>query len=247
MKDLFISNERKVSTVPGTGIQYIPGHIEPFVDLIIKNYLPEEKNLILDLGGGGLRFAIPVAMSGKKITVVDLDPSGIDLELICRRISEIGEFKLPDINLLRENIQMEMCNCFDYLEKASLSFSMITAFRLIHFFNEQEIVRFFQLVSKRIISGGRVFISAFSMYNSDDNKLNEIYLNSEAVGNNNFCRKFFPNDSALALQNSQNLSGFFHVFTSEYLKEFGQKVNLKMELGNLESTRIVKGYIFIKE
>jgi 2-polyprenyl-3-methyl-5-hydroxy-6-metoxy-1,4-benzoquinol methylase len=247
MKGLFISNERKISNILGTGIQYIPGHIEPFVDLVINNYLPGEKSHILDLGGGGLRFAFPAALLNRKVTVVDLDPSGIDLEVISRKINEVGRFGFYDKNILKENIHVEICNCFDYLEKSRNSFLLITAFRLIHFFTEEEVIHFFQLVSQKLKKKGRLIVSAFSMFNSDDNSLNEIYLNSEPVRNNNLYRKFFKNESALAIKNGQNLGDYFHVFTYDYLKEIGERVNLKLEMGNLASTRVVRGYVFIRE
>ena len=75
---MFIAKHRRFSQQPGCGVQYIPGHIEPFVDLVLKEFLPPEGDL-LDLGGGGLRFALPVALGGRAITVVDLDGGGLDV------------------------------------------------------------------------------------------------------------------------------------------------------------------------
>lgn len=247
MRELFISNERKKSMIRGTGIQYIPGHIEPFVDLILNNYLPEEKDHILDLGGGGLRFAIPVAALKRKITVVDLDSTGTEYDLIIQRIKEIGHVETPDVKLIRSFIHIENCNCFDYLERTTLRFSLITAFRLIHFFNEEEVVRFFKLVSRRLVTNGILAVSAFSANNTDDNSINDIYLNSEPVKNSHLYRKFLDNSIALEIRKSQNLGKYFHVFTGEYLKDMGEKVKLKIVKSELISTRIVKGYVFIKE
>jgi len=105
MEDLFISNERKTSKVKGTGIQYIPGYIDPFVDFVIEKWLPVEKNSILDLGGGGFRFAISAAILNKNIIVVDLDPSGLDLELIYRRVNENGQIEIPVYDFLKEKIR----------------------------------------------------------------------------------------------------------------------------------------------
>jgi len=50
---VFISEHCRRSPKSGHGAQYLPGHVEPFVDLIIDEYLPETGEL-LDLGGAGM-------------------------------------------------------------------------------------------------------------------------------------------------------------------------------------------------
>jgi cyclopropane fatty-acyl-phospholipid synthase-like methyltransferase len=247
MRDLFISKERKPSKIAGTGIQYIPGHIEPFVDLVIKNYLPPEREEILDLGGGGFVFAIPVAALNRNITVVDMDPSGLDLKLIYQRIGENGHPIIPDYNFLREKIQIEIRNIFDYLRAAKSFYPLITAFRLIHFFDEQEVDLFFHLVSERLNYHGKLILSAFTKYIEDDKVYNEIYLNSEPVKNNDFYRRFSDSNVAADIQKVQNLGSCFHVFSEDYIKGIAEKANLKLIFANLPSTRIVRGYIFEKQ
>jgi hypothetical protein len=244
--DTFISAERKVSKIKGTGIQYLPGHVEPLADLIIKEYLPSDAGLILDLGGGGLRFAIPVALQNRKITVVDTDSSGTDLDLIYNKLKKNKKVNLPDINLLRLNINIENEDIFGFLENSKAKYSLITAFRLIHFFNEKETDRFFRLVSFRIKKTGTLVISGFSRFEEDDSTYNEIYCNSEPVSGNYYYRKFLNNISALKIRQEQNLSLYFQIFSEEYLNEIIKKHNFKMIVGGLPSTRIVRGYIFTK-
>ena len=246
MEDLFISKERKVSAINGTGVQYIPGHFEPLVDLIIDKYLPKNRGGILDLGGGGLRFAIPVASLNKKITVVDLDRSSLNIELIFSRMRINGLTDYSDLGVLKNNILPVVDDVFHFLETAKTSFSLITAFRLIHFFNEKETDSFFRLVSRRLKKGGIIVISAFTQYDNDNATCNEIFINSEPVSENLFYRKFSGNCITEKIRGEQNLSPLVHLFSEDYLKSYLKKYNLKMVSGSLPSTRIVRGYIFIK-
>lgn len=85
MDSSYISSERRISCVKGTGVQYIPGHEETFVDYILESFLPNMGE-ILDLAGGGLRFAIPVALKGRRIIVVDKDEGSLNIEGIVARV-----------------------------------------------------------------------------------------------------------------------------------------------------------------
>ena len=144
---MFISKERKIAGIKGLGIQYIPGHVEPFIDLIIKDHMPDKGGIILDLGGGGLRFAIPVALTNRKITVVDLDPSGLDIDIIYSKVLANDKEQIPDAEILKKNISVEIISVFDYLKSSKQTYSLITSFRLIHFLSEIEVEFFFTLIS----------------------------------------------------------------------------------------------------
>jgi len=246
MESIFISRERKLSGIKDTGIQYIPGHLETFVDLIIEKYLPNPEGPVLDLGGGGLRFAIPMASLDKKITVVDLDESSVNIDFIFSRMIENGFSKHIDINILKKNILPIVDDIFQFLEKTRIRYYLITAFRLIHFFNENEVDRFFGVISKRLKKECLLVISAFSKFSERDSEYNEIFTNSEPIDGNVFYRKFFENETAKNIQKQQNLGPFVHLFSEEYLVEYGKRYNFKLIAGNLPSTRIVRGYIFSK-
>ncbi len=186
MESIFISRERKLSGIKDTGIQYIPGHLETFVDLIIEKYLPNPEGPVLDLGGGGLRFAIPMASLDKKITVVDLDESSVNIDFIFSRMIENGFSKHIDINILKKNILPIVDDIFQFLEKTRIRYYLITAFRLIHFFNENEVDRFFGVISKRLKKECLLVISAFSKFSERDSEYNEIFTNSEPIDGNVF-------------------------------------------------------------
>ena len=246
MSDLFISPERKISRIKNTGIQYIPGHTEPLVDLIINNYLPDDNGNILDLGGGGLRFAIPVASLHKKITVVDMDVSSVDIDLVFSRMKKNGLSDYNDISILEKKILIIVDDIFHFLSKTHKNYSLITALRLIHFFNEEETDHFFMLISKRLKKNGKLIISAFSKYNDDNLTNNEIFTYSKPFNRNIYYRKFNKNITTKKIQKEQNLGPLVHLFSDNYIKKYSMKYDLKLLKTNLPSTRIVRGYIFTK-
>jgi hypothetical protein len=243
---LFIAKERKVTTVDGTGIQYIPGHIEPLVDMVIENNLPVSGQ-ILDLGGGGLRFAIPVAEKNKKITVVDLDSSGLDINIIYNKMIENNIEDLPDLELITQNIIIKVDNVFNFLKNTNTIFSLITSFRLIHFFSEKDVVELFKLISKKISDHSKLIISAITPFNEDNITYNDIYLNSKPVSKNIYYRKFMTNELANKIQTEQNLGDYIHLFTADYIESYANKFNFKLIESNLPSTKIVRGFIFSNE
>jgi hypothetical protein len=246
MDKLFISKERKVSAVPGTGVQYIPGHVEPLVDLIVNDFLPFSGG-ILDLGGGGMRFAIPVALADKKITIVDLDRTGLDIDLIHEKMKGNNMEEVPDIFLLKKNIIIINEDIFNFLFYTTYTYALITAFRIIHFFSESEIKKFFNLVSSKIAPGGKIVISALTQYDEDNKKFNEVYVNSRPVSpENKYYREFTDSDAANRIQQEQNLSKRIHLVSCEYLEKLLEPTMLKIAYYDIPSTKIVKGYILEK-
>ena len=244
MNDFFISPERKLSGTKNKGIQYIPGHTEPLVDLIVNEYLPDNNEPILDLGGGGLRFAIPVASLNKRITVVDLDESSVNIDQIFSRMRENELTDYNDLNILKKNIEIIVDDVFHFLETTDENYSLITAFRLIHFFNEKEIDKFFGFISDRLRNNGRIIVSGFVQNDSDNITKNEIFNNSRPVGDNLYYRLFNKSNLADKIQKEQNLSPMVHLFSEDYLMEYCNKYKLKLVASNLPSTRIVRGFIF---
>jgi hypothetical protein len=227
MKNLFISKERKVSTLSGTGIQYITGHVEPLIDLVINNYLPESGN-ILDLAGGGLRFGIPVAMSKRKITVVDLDPSGVNIPVIFSKLKKNKYSDLPDLKTLKKYIKVKIDDVIHYLNNSNEKYSLITSFRLIHFFKEDNVSEFFRLISNQLSDDGLLIISAITPFIEDNKTPNELFINSSPVFNNIYYRKFIDSSLSRKIRNEQNLGEFIHFFTKDYLASYLNRYDLEI-------------------
>lgn len=243
---MYISPERKISTVPGAGVQYIPWHDEPFVDFVVENFLPPA-GPILDLGGGGLRFAIPVALKGKAVTVVDLDEAGLDIENIVKRANEFGKVYvkvdevLPYVTVIKDNI-------FAFLEQNNEKYQLITAFRLIHFFSPTELDTFFSLISSSLGHEGVVAFSGVAPYNVNDKEtLNELFINSAAVDPGNpFYRRFSDSPEAAAIRKNQNLAEYLHLIDEEFVQALAHKHNFTVVAADVSSTKIVAGYVVKK-
>lgn len=240
---MFISKERKKSSVPGTGIQYIPGHIEKFVDLIIDTYLPSEGKIV-DLGGGGLRFAIPVVLNHRMISVVDLDKEGLEIATIKQRIEKNNNIMLNN-KIFEEYILLFNQDVFHFLNEIQETFQLVTAFRLLHFFSPEKIYQFFELVTKKIEKDGLLIFSGITFHNLPFcNECNEIFINSVPVESSNiYYRHFTKNSYSKKVKDEQNLPDRIHLFDNKLVTKLAKKFNYEILLSGFPSTRIVAGYI----
>jgi SAM-dependent methyltransferase len=243
---MYISPERKVSTIPGTGVQYIPWHDEHFVDFVVEKYLPETGR-ILDLGGGGLRFAIPAALKGKSVLVIDLDEAGLDIENIVRRSNEFGKAHIKIIDVINY-ITVKVDNILSFLEHDNGTYKLITAFRLIHFFPPPVLESFFSLISLRLDHNGIFAFSGVTPYNvQDKNSLNEIFLNTTACDQDNILyREFNDTAEAAEIRKKQNLSPCIHLIDEEFIQSVAEKYRFSLVAADVPSTKIVAGYILLK-
>jgi 2-polyprenyl-3-methyl-5-hydroxy-6-metoxy-1,4-benzoquinol methylase len=242
---MYISDERRKSVVPDMGIQYIPGHEEHFVDYVIAGFLPEDG--ILELGGGGLRFAIPVAEKGKKITVVDLDPGSLDIDSIVEQVNNNSKVFI-NTSLVKNLIKPIVAEAMSYLQCSTDKFNLITAFRFIHFLKSVDIETLFATAYTKLNPAGLLIISAITPYILFDlNSRNEIYNNSECVSNNfTLYRQFHDSVAAQKIMLDQNLSRQIHMIDEQYIDYLAQRYDFQVVEKNLVSTRIVGGYILEK-
>lgn len=243
---MYISPERKVSTVPGTGVQYIPWHDENFIDYVVENFLPRAGE-ILDLGGGGFRFAIPVALREKSVIVVDLDEAGLDIENIVKRSNEFGKFHIKFEEVVNF-ITIKRDDIFSFLEHNGRFYQLITAFRLIHFFSPALLEKFFSLVTSRLEQNGIFAFSGVTPYNVNDKEnFNEIFLNSSAFDKSNpLYRKFNDSSEANAIRDKQNLAEFIHLIDEQFIDYLVHKYNFSIIASEIASTKIVVGYVLKK-
>lgn len=245
-KEMYISKERKISSIKDTGIQYIYGHDDNFTDLVIKKYIPFKGN-ILDLGGGGLMFAIAIALREKSINVVDLDQDALDLITIVDRINKNGKF-LIDINKIRPKIKVISDDIFNYLNQASKMYGLISAFRVIHFLDRDRIDKLFSFVSNRLNRHGIFAVSALTIYNHhNQNGLNEFYLNSSQVhAGDVLYRKFQNKEEFKHIRNAQNLPEYLHFIDANFIHSKAAAYGFEVIEHDIPSTRVTCGYILKK-
>jgi|WetSurMetagenome_2_1015567.scaffolds.fasta_scaffold400852_1 SAM-dependent methyltransferase len=240
---MYVTKERKCSSIKGTGIQYIPGHDEKFIDFVIEKYLPEAGNIV-DLGGGGLRFAIPVSLTGKKITVVDMDRDALDLTGIVKRINANGKLFI-DCEKIRNLIEIHVQDIFRFLRMTRETYDLISAFRVLHFLTPEQMNELFSLVSRRLNPGGLLAISAITLFDRSKSKdYNEFFLNSSAADPDNFLyRKFHDHAEANHIREEQNLSPCLHFIDRPFVESMAERYGFDLVEWDVPSTRVVSGYV----
>jgi SAM-dependent methyltransferase len=247
MKLNLISDERAFTSVQGTGVQYLPGHIEDFVDLIIKKYIPQGGN-ILELGGGGLRFAIP-ACEKAIVKVVDLDPAGLEICNVMEKVKSNGKWTY-DENSTISHLSTEVSDALVFLRTTNEKYDLIVAFRLLHFLTPEQIDEFF-LHTKRCLKPSGIFVfSGFSFYELPlQRRHNTLFENSAPAENakNIYFRKFQMGEEITKLRAQQNIGYFAHFFDNNHVAFLARKHNFRVLLSGFPSTGIVEGYILSAE
>lgn len=237
----FISEERAFSSVKGVGVQYIPGHKEEFVDLILTTYLPSDGE-ILELGGGGLRFALPVAET-RSITVVDLDKESLNIIEISRKVEKNNK-KATDLDAAMRRIKPVVSDALTYLSGSNECYSLIASFRLLHFFSTEELESFFELSRRKLKENGLLVFSGFGFYELPiKDRFNLLYINSVPVLESQYLRNIEDSEKGLLLRKEQNLGKRIHCFDLKLVSYFAQKYGFDIVLAGFPSTKIVEGYI----
>ncbi len=240
---MFVAPERKTSTVKGTGVQYIPGHVDPFVDHVLSAYL-NVSDRMLDLGGGGLRFAIPAAIAGKSLTVIDLDSSAMNVDLIVDRVNKVGKLNL-DSQAIKPLITTIECDVISYLKKAAI-YDLITSFRFVHFLDLNQLTQFFKYTSRCLELGGRLAISGLALSKDSESK-NAIYELTEPVYEDDLMyRKWNEGDQARRVQKEQNLGPFVHFLNEDYVNRLAGNFGYQLIECDIYSTNVVRGYVLEK-
>jgi 2-polyprenyl-3-methyl-5-hydroxy-6-metoxy-1,4-benzoquinol methylase len=240
---MFIAPHRKACALKGQGIQYIPGHTDSFVDHVVNNYVMSTSN-VLDLGGGGFRFAVPAARIAKSVDVVDNDETSLDIESI------INHARKNDNNFdMNNSFSNIKCHCSDllyFLSRLHKKYDLITSFRVIHFFSESEINTFISSIKNNLTENGILALSFITPFDNGgcSGKYNEVYLETESLDNKtNTFRKFRNTGAALGIMQCQNLAEQIAVIDPEYFKELCQNFNFECIEGPIQSTRVVEGFI----
>ncbi len=237
----FITKERALSDHKGGGVQYLPGHVEPFIDHVLEDFLSKGRfKSALDLGGGGLRFALPASKYLSRITVVDMDPDSMDVNRIIARMKEVGN---DAEGFHKEVIEPVAGSILDYVEKDELDFDMVLLSRVIHFLPPDDLERLVKSLGK-LPADSHVFVSAIVKTDKQTGRPNEFYRNTAPKVGDNF-RRFADSDEAIDLRKSQNLPNCLHIFTKDYLQRlFGTQFSLVAE--PIWATRTVQGFAFRK-
>lgn len=242
---MFIAPHRKKCSMSGYGIQYIPGHSDSFTDFVIDKYVGSTSK-ILDLGGGGFRFAIPAGQYAESVDVVDNDALSLNVDLI---INHANQNNSESINAEAiNNIHCYHADIFEFLTKSESKYDLITSFRVIHFLSETEIELLFSLVNRHLADDGYFILSFITPYINADysGQYNEIFLETDQIGSSPIERKFKKSAAAGQIMQDQNLSTTITVIDNYYLAQLCRRFNFRCHEGPIQSTRIVEGFVLVK-
>lgn len=246
--DRFISPQRRISQLPGGGVQYIPGHTEFFVDAVVDLVRRDQSmNTILEIGGGGLRFASAVAVisSVTDITVVEPDYASLD-PIRALRDSTNSEAILQQ---MKHKCAFHVVSekRFFHLLKADVYYDMVASFRVFHFLDEESWERVIDAVRAHLRPGGLFVFSGLSPMDQDTGAESLLYQGSQAIGDDPDYRKLNTASSkverAVSIQNLPSMMRFFPVDTT--VRRL-QTAGFNLVDGPFRSTRIVHGFIFQK-
>lgn len=241
-----VSAQRKISNIEGTGIQYLPGHEEPFADEVLRHLTTLGDGLnLLELGGGGLRFISAAANLNvvANIAVVDTDYHALDYE-------KIGKIAAENLVQIRTKCSFHVIDVrlfWDMLSPTPL-FEAIVAFRLFHFFDPASFDKSIGDASKRLKSGGILAISGIASVDYNvPGKQNQLYIHSAPIDGNKYYRKLDKNvDAVIKAMREQNLQEDILFFEEDLIDAIAKKYGLTKVSGPIKATRIVSGYILKK-
>jgi SAM-dependent methyltransferase len=236
----FISPERRQSGVEGTGIQYVPGHEEPFVDHIVAQYLPATGRIV-ELGGAGFRFALAAALAGRKVTVVDRDGPGLDLPTIVERVNANGKLSL-DLAELAPLIDAREDDALAFLERERGPYDLVCAFRLIMYFAPPQALQLFRLAGAALAPGGVFALSGMTPWAADGTG-NEFHAQSDPIGADPLYRRFRDTDEARRLRRDQNQPRDVYFLDEVRIRELAAAAGLDVVETGLPSTRIMRGHV----
>ena len=233
---MFITPARRQSGVPGTGIQYVPGHEEPFVDHVVARYLPE-RGRILELGGAGYRFALAAALAGRTVTVVDRDEAGLDLPEIVGRVNANGKLTLS-LAALAPLIDPRVDDALGFVRREQGPYALVCAFRLIMYFTPADAARLFRSVGDALAPGGVFAVSGMTPAGDS-----EFYALTEPIGTDPLYRRFPDTEAARRLRAEQNQPERVYFVDSARIRELAEAGGMEVVETGLPSTRIMRGHV----
>lgn len=251
MSDFILTDkQRKRSNMKGTGIQYLPGHTDEFVDFC-ANIIRESKNdkmRILEIGGGGLRFVASILECDKikRIYIVDPDYYALDH----RKIFDLAKLDSNYSRLFKRKCSLFICNITEFLQLIStrMRFDYIISFRVFHFFSLRNFESIATKISNLLRNDGELFISGLSWRDNNlENEENILYANSVPIGGNKNYRKLDVTlPDVVEEKKRQNLRNRMLFFDCDFLDSIFKKNNLRRVGNEYVSSRVVNGYIYRK-
>ncbi len=246
-----ISENKRLTKVKGTGVQFLPGYPEKFLDRVrsfIRNV--DKKINILEIGGGGLIYLLSLIDESNigKYIVIEPDITSTNYYDIIKHYNlnedliRCSENKSVIINTSAETFFRDFT--------LNLNIDVILCFRVAHFFTPYQFNEFITACHRTLKKGGFLIISAIGKTDYEErfgSSTNEFYINSDPIDGAIYYRSFSNNETGRKIIEDQNLKTNMLFFEKEYVENIFNRTGFKIAEGPIEATRIVDAYILRKE
>lgn len=246
-----ISENKRISRVRGTGVQFLPGYPDKFIEKVKSSlHNIKDKINVIEIGGGGLIYLLSLIDEPaiEKYILVEPDTTSTNYYNIIKHydlnedLIRYTESKGVIINTSAET----------FFRDFNLNFNVnfILCFRVAHFFTPDQFKAFLTDCHKVIKIGGFLIISAVGKTDYEErfgSSTNELYLNSDPINGATYYRSFENKETGLRIIEDQNLKTEMLFFEEDYVKNIFNQAGFKIIEGPIEATRIVNAYILRKE
>ncbi|WP_345993669.1 hypothetical protein [Sulfurimonas sp. HSL-1716] len=240
-----VGDQRKVSNLLGTGIQYIPGHIEPYVDECVQEVQKYKPKRILEIGGGGFRFISEVITNEaiKEALIIEPDYYALDYKKI---LTKIDQLELIDLMEKKVNFFIGTDEKYFEINNIKMQFDCIAAFRVYHFSTPEKFQNIIQKFSEIMSENALLFLSGMCSLDYLTKEENIFFTNSMPINSEKYYRKLDQtNEMVRDAITKQNLPENILFLDMEFIERSIGK-NFKVLKGPIMSTKIVAGYILQK-
>jgi SAM-dependent methyltransferase len=241
-----VSPNKRLTRVPGRGVQFLPGYPEPFSDTVALLLRGLRRPLsVIEVGGGGLSlvFRLAALPNVERVVCCDPDVSALDYHAI-------GEhFGLPErlVSAVRRKCTVVGCGGEDLLAliRPDLRVDVVCAMRVLHFFTPARFEAFLAAARIRLRPDGRLILSGFGRMDHDDPaRPTEFWAHSRPIGRRSYHRRLdVRSATARRLIAEQNLQRDLLFFEEPYLRDVAARTGFRVVRGPERATRVIDGWV----
>jgi SAM-dependent methyltransferase len=167
--------------------------------------------------------------------------------MVVQRVNENEGTEL-DPGAVAHLLELIESDVLDFLGNCTRQFALITAFRVAHFMNPDQITELFRLVCRALSAGGRFAFSAMTPYNlPGGTDFNEVYRWTSPVdADSPMFREFLDDPEADRVRHAQNLGTYVHLVDSAWVTGHARSAGYEILVDGAAATRIVAGFVMEK-
>ena len=245
-----ISKNKRLAKVQGTGVQFLPGYPDRFLQKVRSfiNNIDKDINIV-EIGGGGLIYFLSLIneINIARYLVVEPDITSTDYCQIINHYN-LGETTKRYVEqkgiILNTSAESFFCDF-----TLNFTVDVLLCFRVVHFFSPEQFSKFMAQCHRLLNNGGHLIITAIGKTdysNRFGSSINELYQNSEPIAGQIYYRRFSNNETGRTIMEDQNLKPNMLYFEQDYVKSIFSRTGFEILEGPLEATRIVDGYILTR-